>query len=229
MIQALALATLLETGDLAFKNRKEQPSALAALANYRAAHHASPDDAAAAWRLSMGCYFVGLRFTKDAGKRKELYDEGRKVALGAADRDKNCVPCHFWGSINLALYGDAVGALKMFFALGEIRDHLKQSLALDASYAYGGAYRLLGLIEQKLPGILGGSNDRAREYFERAIEVAPDEPLNYLFLTKLLKEELDDKPMAAITLKRGKALPVPSGERLESLEALAELKSLADL
>ena len=60
------------------------------------------------------------------------------------------------------------------------------------------------MIEQAVPGVFGGSNSRARGYFEKAIETSPDEPLNYLALAKLLEEELDEHQEAMeIARKKG--------------------------
>ncbi|MBI3541936.1 MAG: hypothetical protein HY075_01495, partial [Deltaproteobacteria bacterium] len=187
-----------------------------------------PTEAAAAWRLAMACYFVGFRLTPERDAKAELYSEGRAAAFIAAREHDKCAACHFWGAIDLALLGQAVGALKMLFALGELRDHLKLVNELDPRYAFGGAHRMLGMIEWKLPGILGGSNDRAREHFEKALAIAPDEPLNYLFLARMQAEDLDDHEGAASTARRGLDVPTPPDERLESLEALMDLKQLLE-
>jgi tetratricopeptide (TPR) repeat protein len=157
----------------------------------------------------------------------KLFDEGRAAAFGAAARNERCAQCHFWGAINLALYGQTVGVLKTLSSLGEVKEHLRRSLELDPAYASGGAYRLLGLIEQRLPGILGGNNDRARELFTKAVEVAPDEPLNYLFLARLERDELRHPAESIRYVRLGLSVPTPAGERLESLESLAELRQMS--
>ena len=111
--------------------------------------------------------------TKDSKEKARIFAQGRDAGLAAVALKPDCAECHFWASINMALYGDTVGVFKMLFSLQEIEEHLKQTLKLKPAYVNGGAYRLLGLIEQKLPGILGGSNSRARDYFEKAISIAP--------------------------------------------------------
>lgn len=223
--------TRFDQGDAAFKKRGDQAQAKQALDEYRKLFTETPNDPEAGWRFAMACYFYGLRFMKDKKlkhERADLYKEGRDAGRAALKAKPECAPCHFWTAINMALYGDTVGILKTLFTLGEIKDHLKESLGIDPKYAYSGAYRLLGLIEQKLPGILGGSDDRAREYLEKAIATSPDEPLNYEFLAKLLEDEFDDPKTALEVAKKGLAVPPPSEERLESREALVTLKKLAD-
>ena len=77
----------------------------------------------------------------------------------------------------------------MLFTLGEIRSLLERSYALDPGFAYAGAPRLLGLIDHKLPRLLGGDPDRARRYFEEAIALDPDGPLNYQLYARLLEDQ----------------------------------------
>lgn len=218
------LASSYAEADQAFRERANEDSARKALALYRSLYQAKPEDPEAAWKLSMACYFVGLRLTKAEDDQEKLFKEGREAGLISLKKSKDCAPCHFWTAINMALYGQTVGVVKMLFTLGDIREHLRESARIDSGYAYGGAYRLLGTIEEKLPGILGGSNDRAREYYEKAVEKSPDEPLNRLFLARLLADEFSDKAAAAKVAQAGLSeTPLPA-ERVESIEARKELQ-----
>jgi hypothetical protein len=126
----------------------------------------------------------------------------------------------------MALYGQEVGILKMLFSLKEVQSHLKKTVELEPRYMSSGGFRILGLIDQKLPGILGGSNDRAREEFEQAVNGSPDEPLNYLFLARFYRDELHDEGKAMEAARKGAAVRDLGAERLESLEAQQELKDL---
>jgi hypothetical protein len=200
---------------------------LEALRRYRELYAQDPGDVQAAWRLAMACYFVGLRVTQDPDEKKALFAEGRDAALFAANREPSCAPCHFWAATNMALYGQEVGILKMLFSLKDIQSHLKATVALEPGYMFSGGYRVLGLIDQKLPGILGGSNERARQELERAVSGSPDEPLNYLFLARFYHDELHDDALALGAARKGVAVSGLGPERLESREAQAELKELA--
>lgn len=211
-------------GDFAFKQRANPSRARLSLKLYRDGLAKYPKDSSAAWRVSMACYFVGLRLTHDNDQKKALFKEGQAAGEAAIQLSKNCAPCHFWTAINMALYGETVGVFKMLFTLGGIREHLKKSIEADPYYAYGGAYRLLGLIDQKLPGILGGNNDDAKSYFEKAISHAPHEPLNYLFLAKLLKDAYDDEKGALKMAQKGLSVPEPTPDRLEARDALKNLQ-----
>lgn len=210
--------------DQAFRERASESSARKALDLYRELHAAHPEDPESGWKHAMACYFVGLRLTPADTDKERIFKEGREAGLASLKRSRDCAPCHFWTAINMALYGQTVGVLKMLFTLGDIQNHLRESARMDPGYVYGGAYRLLGTIEEKLPGILGGSSDRARDFYEKAIAQSPDEPLNRLFLARLLDREFSDRAGAITIALPGTSDSVLSPERVESLEARRELQ-----
>lgn len=212
--------------DTAFRERGDDDRTQEALRLYRELHQNSPDDSDAAWRLSMACQFVGMRLTSDLDDKLRLFAEGREAGLAALRTNPQCAACHFWTAINMALYGDTAGIFKMFFSLKTIEEHLKASLEIDPAYAYAGAYRVLGVIQEKLPGILGGSSAQARVYYEKAIETVPDEPMNYVTLAKILNDTYHDKAAARETIRKGLSFPHPATERVESLGAYRELEAL---
>jgi len=235
---ALAMASvtspLITSGDEAFRHRADPVQAAAALDLYRKrVVETDQKESESLWRLSMGCYFVGLRSIHDKEEQEKIFAEGRDAGLLSSQLDHHCASCRFWTAINMALYGQTVGVFKMLFSLKQIRELLKESMALDPTYAHSGAQRLLGLIYEKVPGILGGSNSRAKNYFEEAISASPDEPLNYLFLARLYHDELHDNPAALEAIRKGldtQKITIATPDRLESVEALADLKKmLSDL
>jgi tetratricopeptide (TPR) repeat protein len=221
---------LLAQADEAFKHRADPQQAQFALDTYREqVKETERKDPESLWRLSMGCYFVGLRSTLDPKAQEKIFEEGRDAGLLASKLAPKCASCRFWAAINMALYGQTVGVFKMLFSLKQIKDLLKESMELDPTYAYSGAERLLGLIYQKIPGILGGSNSRAEDYFKQAIRTSPDEPLNYLFLAELYSDNLDDSKAALATIQKSLIVQQSislADDRLESIEALSQLKQL---
>jgi hypothetical protein len=84
---------------------------------------------------------------------------------------------------------------------------------------------MLGIISNKLPGLLGGSDDKAISYFKSAMSAAPDEPLNPMFLGKLYTKKgmKEDLTKLLEQWSQRKVLEIPS-ERYESQGALAEIQ-----
>lgn len=217
---ATPIPSLLSQGDESFKHRSAEDQARLALQSYLiAAEKTEYKDVETLWRVAMGSYFVGLRLTHEDAEKEKIFAQGRDAGFKALALKPDCAECHFWTAINMALYGDTVGVFKMLSSLKDIESHLQKTITLNPVYANGGAYRILGLIQQKLPGILGGSNSRAREYFEKAVAIAPNEPLNYQFLSSLLRYELGEKKQALETAEAGAAIAVKDPDRLESIEA----------
>ncbi len=237
LILALALATnliaprswaipappeSLAAADQAYRERGDAARARQALSLYRKLAEKTPDSDSL-WRVSMACYFVGLRLTEDSDAKEKLFAEGREAGLQAAKLAPDCAACHFWAAVNIALHGETVGIFKSISVLPVVEAQLQETIRLDPTYAGAGAYRILGIIQQKLPGILGGSNRRAREYFEKSIALAPDEPLGFLFLARFEKSVEDDADAARRLVKRALAIPPEKLDRLESIEAREEL------
>jgi tetratricopeptide (TPR) repeat protein len=219
-------ASRFDAADALFLHRIQHENAREALRQYRELYKAAPD-AEAAWRVSMACYFVGFNIAKDGAAKKQLYAEGREAGLYAVAHSSGSAAAHFWTGVNMALYGETVGVLKMLFTLGAVREHLEKSAALDSAYAYAGAYRILGKIDESLPGVLGGSSERAQSYYRKAITLAPDEPVNYLFLARLYMERYHDRPEARRIAQQGLSLPALDETRYESLKGRVELQEYA--
>lgn len=217
----------LACGDAAFHDRRIPDRAREALACFRQARLADPASVEAAWKFAAACQYVGYRLTEDRDEKLAILGEGRDVASAAALASPECAPCHFWAGINRALYGQASGIFRTIATLGIVRKNLERAAELDASYAYGGPDRVLGLIDQKVPGILGGSLKDAAAHFEKAIAAAPENPLNYLFLAKLQKEEREDLSAFKLVIERAQQrVKKPDAADIESFEAWNELVEL---
>jgi hypothetical protein len=218
----------IEAGDRAYRLRRDPAQAEAALRHYRAAFARTPDDAQVAWRVGMAAYFMGIRHSPTPALKQKSWAEGRDAARRGTEIDPSCAPCHFWTAINMALYGESVGVLKMLFTLKTVRRHLRRCIDLDPGYLYCSALRVQGAIDGRLPGILGGSKQRAGRLFEQAIKGCPDEPLNYLFYAELLERGLHDREGAIQIARRGLAVPALADERIESIDCQPRLRRLLE-
>jgi tetratricopeptide (TPR) repeat protein len=213
-------------GDKLYEKRNKENMAREALELYRKEAASQPQKVEALWRLSMACHFVGMRYAKDAREKEILFEEGIEMGQRAVDKDPKCAPCHFWTAINRSLYGQTVGMFKMLFSLKQILEHLEKTAELDPEYALAGSYRVRGIIYHKLPGILGGSDDQAEEFFEKAYSLSPN-ALNALFLVRFLeKEHGDEKKVQARVQKVAKEAIelVPELGLIEVAESREELR-----
>jgi len=216
---ALPLQERITKADQCLKSRGNASELDQALRLLRQLHAELPKDREIGWKLAMTTYSIGFKLKPEQKEeKKKLFEEGRNAALKAIEIDPNCAPCHFWTAINHALLGAENGVFSSVSGLKKVREHARKVIEIEEGYAHGGAHRLLAQIDRALPGILGGSNARAKEHFEAAIRVAPDEPMNYFELSKLLANEMKDPKAALQIAKKGLDVGPLSSDRVEGLE-----------
>jgi tetratricopeptide (TPR) repeat protein len=201
--------------DQAYMERADPARIAFANQRYEALYRADPGDWEAAWRVAMTCYFLGDRVAEEKSEQEAFFARGRDVALEASKLNPDCAPCQLLVGINMALYGQSVGVVKMIFTLRSIRSHLRRSLELDPYFAEGTAARTLATIDEVVPFLLGGSKKRARKYFEEALAIDPTEPLNYAYFARFLQKRGEFGAALELT-ERGLENPRPSPERVES-------------
>ncbi len=211
--------------DQAYMERADPARATFANESYEALYREDPEDWEAAWRLAMTYYYLGSRVASEKPEKEALFARGRDVAQASTLLNPDCAPCHLLTGINMALYGQSAGIVKMIFTLRDIRGHLKRSLELDPAFAEGAAARTLATIDQVVPFFLGGSKRRAQRNYARALEIDPSDPLNYLFYARFLAGRQEFKAALDLT-ERGIALPRPGPERVESRDGWDRLQAL---
>lgn len=213
----------MELADKYLEKHSSRETLLQALETYENHLKQNPPTAEILWRYSATCHFLAIRFSAEEAK-KELYDLATQKAKEAYLLDDNCAPCHFWYAINLALLGEERGVFSMISNLPKAKKHLMKVTELDAHYAIAGAYRVLGSIYWKLPGILGGDNELAEKYLKLAVQKEP-QLLNYLFLSKFYAEEVGDKKQA-LSLATTALTQSRNEEVIENIESKKELQDL---
>ncbi|MBF0206252.1 MAG: hypothetical protein HQK53_05125 [Oligoflexia bacterium] len=190
-------------------------------------------------RLAMSHYFVGHHPPEGAASTS---NQKQKNFLQGIEYGKKCLQsleragqevtdsvkgeCYFWIATNQLLYQQERGSFSVLLNVKEVIQNYQNAIKLFPSYNWGASYRMLGILYQRLPGVFGGSNNASMEYYKKAIEIAPDEPLNYLFLGKLYTELAKSKKEILTLVDQGliKVGESISEERYESCGALVELK-----
>jgi tetratricopeptide (TPR) repeat protein len=147
-------------------------------------------DYEAAWRLGRALFFLGQE-ALDTTEAREFHARGASLCKRAVRMEEARVEGHFWLGVNRALLA---GLEKSFSAMMDAlsaRRSLKRAVQLDSSYHGAGPLRVLARLQHKLPFLLGGSRQRARENFERAIALAPANTVTRLYFAELLLETGD--------------------------------------
>jgi tetratricopeptide (TPR) repeat protein len=231
--EALAIDPVLDQGVLgegrnAYRERADASRAEDAYSIFKAHSEENPNDVAAAWHYSMACYWLGIRVYTDSEQKKAIYQEGLKAANRALSMDADCGPCHLLSAINHALWAEQVGIFRTLVGLPKVKKHLARAAELDPRFAGAAAYRVQATIYDKLPRLMGGGKRKARAALEKAIEVSPEEPLNYEMLAILLRDRFNELPRAVAVAQRGLAVPEPGEEYVESRDSFVFLQEFVN-
>jgi tetratricopeptide (TPR) repeat protein len=133
------------------------------------------------WRLSRSFFFLGQQ-TGDQSYYSQGIDAGRQ----AIATNSELVEGHFWIGVNLALLAQGTRSPATLLKLREARHELNRAAGIDESYHAAGPLRVLGRLDHRTPGWLGGDKSAARQHYERAIEIAPTNTVTRLFYAELL-------------------------------------------
>jgi tetratricopeptide (TPR) repeat protein len=135
----------------------------------------------AAWQFARACFDLADAATTRA-ERASIAERGIAASRQAVIRAPNLAPAHYYLGMNLAQLAQTkgLGALKL---VTQMEHEFTLVLKLDEHFDFAGADRNLGLLYRDAPAIGSiGSRSKARQHLERAVELAPQYPENYLNL-----------------------------------------------
>jgi len=142
------------------------------------------------WRLSRAMFFLGQE-ADSKGARRQLHAAGINAGERAIALNHERVEGHFWAGVNLALFAESQGGIRGARAMLWARSELKLAAKLNEDYHGAGPLRVLGRLEHKAPRLLGGSRNRSRQCFDRALKVAPENSVTRLYAAELAIDEGD--------------------------------------
>lgn len=192
---------LLEAGDQAFLKRDDPEQAERAVRKYKKATQLRPHQLEAYLRLAMAYNWLGRVYENDRDKQVEAYQKGVDTAKKALEVAPDKPGPHYWLGVNLGELGQAEGvfdisglkilthASKGLDMAKTIQDQMETVIQMDTDYDSGGAHLVLGRVYQKLPGIAGGSTDKAEKHLKKAIEFGPKRYKAYTFLAELYMKQ----------------------------------------
>jgi Tfp pilus assembly protein PilF len=161
------------------------------------------------WRAARLEHFRAMQ-TLEAGDARAAkthfqagVEQARRAELLAGDR----VEAVFWRATCELEAARQEGTLSVARILGSAQKRLERACAIEEAFHHGGPLRVLGRLIQLKPLILGGNLDRALTFYDRALQVAPNNSTTLLYRADALLR--DRQPgQARETLQR--VLQVPS-------------------
>ena len=159
----------------------------------------SPKDAALLTKLAQAYRFYGDLHQRLAGDKDGMLASLEKgVTLGeramvassaefeqrvkAGEKPEDAVssipaegqPAMYWYSVCLGKWANEQGIAALLKYKSRIYKIMERVLAIDPTYYYGAPHRYFGVYFAKAPGFAGGDMGKAKEHFEKSIELAPD-------------------------------------------------------
>jgi tetratricopeptide (TPR) repeat protein len=134
-------------------------------------------------------WLLGVQL-EDEDKAKDLFKLGYEHAQTLKQHYPDQVEGYYWYAVNFGEHINRSSIFAKMGGMGDIMDDAKKSLSIDPKYDSGGAYLIVGRINQLSPG---GSDKTAEECFRNALEIAPRRGTAHLYLAELL---YDDKKYA---------------------------------
>jgi hypothetical protein len=139
---------------------------------------------ATAWEFARACFDFADFATNDA-ERVVIARQGIAACRQLIVREPESAPAHYYLAMDLGQLAltKTLGALKI---VREIEHEFKTAAGLDEHFDYAGPERSLGLLYRDAPGwpVSIGSRYKARQWLERAAELAPHYPENHLNLVE---------------------------------------------
>jgi tetratricopeptide (TPR) repeat protein len=145
-------------------------------------------DRAKGWADLARAYLrLGDLLTADKDKIA-TYEKGKAAGEKAVDvAGGRFAAGRFWATANLAVIGRTRGVMNSLFMLGDLRKGLNEVLSIDANFHL--ARNTLGEIDHAVPGIAGGSDDRAEKSYLEVLRRDPHFTATMVLLAKLKRDQ----------------------------------------
>ena len=180
---SLTLAAQGPNPDALYRQRENLPSARQA-ADVWAQRAASGKDFEASWKLARACYWIGTHGAED--ERRAALDRGVRAAEQAVTLDATKPEGHFWQAANMGALAESFGMWQGLKLRGKIKDALERVLKIDPAFQQGSADRALGWWYHKVPGLFGGSDEKAETHLRRALAYNTKSTVSLYFLAEVL-------------------------------------------
>jgi tetratricopeptide (TPR) repeat protein len=114
------------------------------------------------------------------------FEKGVEYGEKGIEVDPGSLEANFWLCVNYGSFGNQKGVMKSLELIKPIKELAEKVIAIDGSYFYGGAWRVLGRLYHKAPGFPFSIGDTKKgiECLEKALEYGPTFYLNHLFIAE---------------------------------------------
>lgn len=160
-----------------------------------------------ALQFAKACFNLADLATNDT-QRAQVARHGIEICRQWLAREPKSAPGHYYLAMNLGQLAQAEApSIAAYRLVHEVEREFQRAADLDVRFDHAGPARTLGLLYFEAPGwpLSIGSKAKARTWFTRAAELAPDYPGNQLNLAEAQLKWRQREELAA-TLKKMDAI-----------------------
>jgi tetratricopeptide (TPR) repeat protein len=169
-------------------------------------------------------YYLGVQLNDKAAKKTYLL-QGIDWAKQAIILKPDAPSGHFFYGILTGLYVEMSDFFTALKSKDIIKDEMEKVVSLDPHYSDGDAYIALGEWYAAVPFFMGGSDSKAKDFLQKAIEMGPGRAKPHLalaeFYSKRFKYDLAKKEIDLVMTS-----PVDSTFAFENKRDQEEAKTL---
>ena len=139
------------------------------------------------WRAARLDHFRAMQaLDTDTSEARALFHQGAQRSHAAAQLEIDKVEAAFWEATCALEAARLGGKLSAGMALGRAQKQLNRAAQIDERYHFAGPLRVLGRVTHLKPLVLGGNLDYALAFFERALQISPDNSTTLLYYADAL-------------------------------------------
>lgn len=125
---------------------------------------------------------------KNEKEKIATYEKGKAAGEKAVEiAGGKHVEGRFWATANLATIGRTRGVMNSLFMLGDLRKGMNECLAMNPNFHL--ARNTLGEIDHAVPGLAGGSDDRAEKSYLEVLKRDPHFTATMVLLARLKRDQ----------------------------------------
>lgn len=150
-------------------------------------------------RLAQACWILG-EFA-EAGQKLDYYNKGRYYAERLIRENPSCGDGYYWKAVNLCGVAETGGAGRALRLLPEIVENMEKAAEINPAIDQGGPHRVLGRIFCEAPAwpMSVGDIEESLRHLTLAVQIAPDNSTNHLYLAEtLLRLEQEKQALAEL-------------------------------
>lgn len=125
------------------------------------------------WKFAKYSYFLGKAENSEKAAI-EAFEKGRDAAKIAFRVEPERPDGHFWYAANLGELARISPVTVGIKSVDDIRESMNAVIAIEPNYQNASAYDALGQLEIATRTFKGGTTEKAIEFYEKGLELSPD-------------------------------------------------------